>query len=457
MAAEARILGALASLLVLAAIPTETRGASQVQTGAIRGSVHDSTRSIPLADARVILWDTPHETRTDEAGSFHFPELPEGEYALVFFHERLSGLGIASGSHSVTVTEGRTASLALATPSMPTIQSTLCALDEGLRDSDMPPPPRVTGQVVDAVTGFPAPGVPVEASWRGEGGGAPRMIRGVTDREGWYRLCGLPAGTTVGVRAELGQRVAPRRQFLGAPGSLVHLDLALAPATGSVVQGLVVARDGGGRVAPVEGAGATLEGTAYRTITDPSGRFRFSELSPGEYTLIIEHPSFGPRRDDLVVEPGTDIRVEGELTERAIAMAPLTVTVRSAFEARALAMGGRLVSRDDIERVLPRSRDVADLLHHQRVPGLIVKKGTGVNRSCVEYVQGASRMFRTTCESVQVYVDNVRSVDPEGAIEIPSDVVDRMILFRPVEAGNLFGLGSGSGVLLIFTKSGGRR
>lgn len=51
----------------------------------------------------------------------------------------------------------------------------------------------------------------------------------------------------------------------------------------------------------------------------------------------------------------------------------------------------------------------------------------------------------------------MRSVDPQGAIEIPSDVVDRMILFRPVEAGNLFGLGAGSGVLLIFTKSGGGR
>lgn len=433
------------------------KGPAQVAVGAIQGSVHDSTRSVPLAGAHVVLWNTPHETWTDSSGGFHLPELPGGEYALVFFHQRLSFLGISSGSHTVKVEPGLTTSIVLATPSMPTIQSVLCALDEGERPPGTPVPVRVAGQVRDAATGLPSPGIPIEASWADGAHGSAGSVRGISDAEGWYRLCGLPPGPPVGVRAELGERVAPRRQFSGTPGSLVRLDLELAPAVGSVVQGVVVARRAQGRVTPVQGARAALEGTGYRTVTDHSGRFRFPDLLAGEYTLVIEHPAYGPRRDDLLVEPGTDVRVEGELTERAIPLPPLTVTVRSAFEARALAMGGRVISRQDIERVLPRSRDVADLLHHQQVPGLIVRRGTGVNRSCVEYVQGASRMFRTTCESVQVYVDNVRSVDPQGAIEIPSDVVDRMILFRPVEAGNLFGLGAGSGVLLIFTKSGGGR
>jgi hypothetical protein len=38
------------------------------------------------------------------------------------------------------------------------------------------------------------------------------------------------------------------------------------------------------------------------------------------------------------------------------------------------------------------------------------------------------------------------------AIDIPADVVDRGILYRPIEAGNLFGLGSGNGVVMVFTK-----
>lgn len=450
------ILAAVASPATVAA-GAAGQSVAEVSGGAIRGSVHDSTRSVPLAGAHVVLWDTRHETWTDGSGNFRFRDLPGGEYALAFFHERLSSLGIASGSHAVRVEAGLTTEVFLATPSMPTIHSVLCALDEGARRSDAPAPVRAVGQVRDAVTGLPASGVPVEGSWGAGAGATTGSVRSITDAEGWYRLCGLPSGAAVGVQGEVAERLAPRRQFTATPGSLVHLDLDLAPAARSVVQGLVVARGSEGRVTPLEGARANLDGTGYRTVTDPSGRFRFADLFPGEYTLVIEHPAYGPRRDGLLVDPGTDVRIEGELTERAIPLPPLTVTVRSAFEARALAMGGRLISRQDIDRVLPRSRDVADLLHHQQVPGLIVKRGTGINRSCVEYVQGASRMFRTTCESVQVYVDNVRSVDPQGAVEIPSDVVDRMILFRPVEAGNLFGLGAGSGVLLIFTKSGAGR
>ena len=39
-----------------------------------------------------------------------------------------------------------------------------------------------------------------------------------------------------------------------------------------------------------------------------------------------------------------------------------------------------------------------------------------------------------------------------GGIRLPPDAVDRMVIYKPVEAGSLFGLGSGNGVLMIYTK-----
>jgi hypothetical protein len=36
--------------------------------------------------------------------------------------------------------------------------------------------------------------------------------------------------------------------------------------------------------------------------------------------------------------------------------------------------------------------------------------------------------------------------------ELPPDAIDRIVIYKPVEAGNLFGLGAGNGVIVIYTK-----
>jgi len=52
-----------------------------------------------------------------------------------------------------------------------------------------------------------------------------------------------------------------------------------------------------------------------------------------------------------------------------------------------------------------------------------------------------------------VFINGSRSSDPYAAFTIPLEMIDRMVLYRPVEAGVLFGLGSANGVLQIFTRS----
>jgi hypothetical protein len=42
--------------------------------------------------------------------------------------------------------------------------------------------------------------------------------------------------------------------------------------------------------------------------------------------------------------------------------------------------------------------------------------------------------------------------DPSTAFAMPPESIDHMILYRPIEAGNLFGAWSANGVLEIFTR-----
>ena len=122
---------------------------------------------------------------------------------------------------------------------------------------------------------------------------------------------------------------------------------------------------------------------------------------------------------------------------------------------RALAMGGEVIPADEIEAVRQRARDLGDLMQLLRNKGIFVRRMD--NDICVGFLVGQVQMNRGTCSPAMLYIDNTRQVDPWVAITMPAEMVERIILFRPVDAGALFTLGSGNGVIMIITKQGGRR
>ena len=114
-------------------------------------------------------------------------------------------------------------------------------------------------------------------------------------------------------------------------------------------------------------------------------------------------------------------------------------------------MGGRVITEAQLDAVRSRSRDALDLIQNQNLSGLVIRR-QGSNL-CLGFLPGQTRMmFRSDCVPALVFVDNVRAADPRQAIDIPAEVVERIVLYRPIEAGNLFGLGAGNGVVMIFTK-----
>lgn len=445
----------LSALLVVALLlPGSAEAYSQTSTaqtspGRLVGTVFDSTRSEPLADARVVLWETSHQAITDEEGRFTMEGVPAGTYSVVFFHERLARLGVSSGARSVDVRPNRTVTLDLGTPSMVTIQKIQCVLERGGRGGAGG---TATGRVRDTRTGVALPRAQVILTWRSEETGQLEKTRATADQEGWYRHCRVPRGQVVGARARFLDRSGTHREFsLGADSGAVRMDFYLDDLTPSDVSGTI--RDAGSGEA-VGDAEVVLRGTGFKGITDDDGGFSFEDVPPGTYSVEISHLAYGTRTDTVQVGTDLDVEMAIDVSMQPVELAPIQVTAEARDVEEALAMGGEVISRDAIDQVRHRSRDVGDLLRSQHVRGLVVRRQG--NDICVGFMPGQARMRKSNCQPAVVFIDGARQTVPRVAMDLNAEAVDRIILYRPVEAGNLFGLGSASGVIKIITRSADR-
>jgi len=415
-----------------------------VPTGTVEGVVFDSIGGAPLGGGDVFLWNTSYQVTTDEDGAFVIDDVPPGEYSAVFYHPRLMRLGISTGSSTVEVAADETTTLRLTTPSMVTVQQTHCAL-EGERTEGQG---MATGQVRDPDTGVALPGAQVILTWTDAQGEDVHKITSETDSEGWYRVCSVPLNRVVGARARFFHRRGPHREFQISDGKNARVDIMVAQVQPSDVTGKVLESE---TSEPVRDAEVRLLGTSYRGTTNKSGRFRFEDLSPGLYTVEIKHLAYGTRTEKVRIGDGVDVQMEIPVSMEPVEVDPIVVAAESRPVERAISKGGTLISREEVDRVRHRSRD-ADIIRAQAEKGIVVKRHQG--GLCVGFMPGQARMIRNNnCQPADLYVDDVRMTVPEIAMDIPAEAVDRIILFRPIQSGNLFGMGSGNGVIQIYTRS----
>src|SRR5690606_10328389 len=95
------------------------------------------------------------------------------------------------------------------------------------------------------------------------------------------------------------------------------------------IMGLIVDRHG----SVIPGASVTLTetgtGTSRTGVTDSSGAFRFLEIEPGDYSLIVASPGFGSVERELgSLSAGRELVIEFELSPAAVT-ADTEVTVES--------------------------------------------------------------------------------------------------------------------------------
>ncbi len=213
----------------------------------------------------------------------------------------------------------------------------------------------------------------------------------------------------------------------------------------------------------VAGADVFLLDTEYRTTTDDSGAFRFSDLAPGAYIVEVRQPGYETHRDEIDLNAGETLEVRFTIGIDAIPLEPITVVARSGSIGDDANIQGRRfdgMSRPEIEEVLGRVSTMADLIREARTPGVtVVNMSTWV---CAEHGR-VTRRVRTAngtdaCRSMSVYVDGIRSQTPgETLQDLVPETIERFEILGPMQGTVLYGQDAESGVIVIETQRGGRR
>src|SRR5687767_13988963 len=149
----------IAPLAVTAQEPAATRHISVV------GSVHDSVANRPLTGALVQLvrvneLRSARSSITDAHGRYRIDSVVPGEYFVSFFHAAVDSLGVQAPVHRVAIGARDPERVDLGLPQAERIIAALCP---GLPPSDSSSV--IVGEVRDADTAVPIPGVNVVAQW----------------------------------------------------------------------------------------------------------------------------------------------------------------------------------------------------------------------------------------------------------------------------------------------------
>ncbi|HEV2145797.1 MAG TPA: carboxypeptidase regulatory-like domain-containing protein, partial [Longimicrobiaceae bacterium] len=154
---------------------------------ALTGTVFDSTRSVPLAGARVRLAGTALEAETDARGEFRIADVAEGRYAVVFSHPRIDSLDWIPPAQTVDLRRGAGDPVRLAVPPLTAVLASRCSPLERRGGTGV-----VVGTVRQEGGGAPTAGTPVVLSWPAAGDVPAGRTLAWTDAMGNYHACAVP-------------------------------------------------------------------------------------------------------------------------------------------------------------------------------------------------------------------------------------------------------------------------
>lgn len=338
----------------------------------------------------------------------------------------------------------------------------------------------VVGTIRAEADGMAVPFGRVRARWT-LNGRTTEMIADA-DQGARFRLCDVPPAGTVEFRAELAGETGPWSTVeIVRPAVVLH-DVALAledrseQLTGITdiqarileeaaakglgdLRGVVFDQATG---APVGDVVVNIEGTGYQGITDAQGRFLFPDLTPGDYTLRLQHLGYSVATGNVEVPGGQEVSLRLNLAPRAIEVAGIEVSVRSAVEelTRLTPFRRDLVYGEAMADAEIRGAMAVDVLRNA-TPGLRVTEvypAAGPPVLCISTNRRVGSLGGQDCDPVQIVIDGVRS--PEGAEllrRFPAGEIESIEFLPPSQAQILYGVGgnTGNGVVVIWTRGKG--
>ena len=434
--------------VVCAGVPGSSAAGQDTErpTGSILGSVFDSTTSAPLANARVAVFGTALVAESNEQGRFRLDGVPEGEYSVVYYHQRLAELGLGAVPARVLVDNDSVSRVTLTVPSRSTILSAWCSAEPGEG------PTSVGGIVTDALTGVPLPQATVRALGSRRGIlQRRRVVREVsTEASGEFRLCNLDASDPLTVTVAFGNNDGKPVQ-VADPGAHI-LDFAIDISDPVTITGSVFDYD---TRAPVREAHVRLIGSGHSQLTDSRGVFGFTGVPPGKQIIETSRLGYAPRVDSLTVFSNEALGLEIELATDAIPLEPLVVVARRkrpVFTTTGTRFSG--LTEAQVDSIQHRVMDFAGIAREAHVPGLSVfetiAQGTGEEILCIEMSRASGSSDPNSCNMVHVVINDVPVYRPQRVLQHmnPRDVASIQFI-TPIEAGVLYGRRGASGVLLI--------
>jgi hypothetical protein len=242
--------------------------------------------------------------------------------------------------------------------------------------------------------------------------------------------------------------------------------LAHAQETPTRLVGRVLRADG----QPIGGASVRIHGST--AITDRLGSFLISPAPSGRHPVQFEMIGFQTRLDSVTITDGRTTEIEVRMSEKAIELPPLTVSVRTPFLERNgfydrlndRGIAARFLTRAEIERKNPMMltdlfRDVAGAKVHRLGVGRSVVRFTRSEPGALESAM-ARRPTIPGCEPY-LYIDGRLHSDRmlEGRRTVDDFNVVNPTLVEAIEiyVGNtpIEFRGEGCGAILIWTRRAG--
>lgn len=441
-----------ASLLTAAVLAWAAPAAGQ-DTGTVTGTVFDSTAMGPLGGARVAVMGTNLLVQADDAGRFILEGVPVGRHPVTFFHARLQELGISASGAPVEVTAGGNHAVALAIPSEATLVRAWCAVE--VQGPGYAP---AAGFVRDSITGVPLPRATVTFSRLDENGLVYQTFTGRTEDSGYYRVCHLPAGEALQVVAIFGRSASQPVQVRTPEGGALFQDLELVLTAVGEIRGRVTEQ---GTDRPLAGVRVRLLGAEAEQTTDAEGEFFLGELPPGLHLLETAFLGYATQVDSVTIFSDEAVLVDIPMATNPIEISGMTVTARARVGDPLTDLGRRqdLLTRPQVDALLPRVQTIGDLLSAAAFPGLSVRtiqvdSGAGVYPGiCVEH--NRVRRGSMGCNMITVFIDGLRVPDPMSYLnELNPGMVESVQLLSPTDAALRYGQQGVNGVVLITTRTG---
>jgi carboxypeptidase family protein/TonB-dependent receptor-like protein len=411
--------------LALARAGTDTLWAHAPIT--LAGTVTDSVAGTAVPAARVSLQETAFAAMTDAAGRFSIGGLMPGAYTLEIHTASLDSMNAVNRLAMVLVDSG--VAVQLRVPNAQAIATAFCGTaTRRMTASGLP------GIIVGSVeilgdTAAP-PTLKVVAEWN-EAAGKGRRLEVPTDAAGGYRLCGVPVGAAIALRAAadsgsgdvVNVRIEPGGRFARAA-------LALDRNAGPVAEFMGFVSDSSRR--PIAGVEVVLPGLAKSAVTSERGAFVLRDVPAGSHRVVVRHVGYGPL-DTLLRFPAnqtvtTDVILSHITVLDSVVVSAPQPWLRDFEENRKLGLG-HFITRDQLAK--QEDRRLSEIL--SEVPSLQIIQGGGnkawlsrmrgvpsLNRECVQLEgRGTVQQMCNYCYA-QVYVDAVLMYAGGSRGEVPN-------------------------------------